>query len=105
MDDAYKARCRACKLGTKQSEETRRKRSEKLMNHPVSNDVRKRIAEARKKPISVFDTQTKAEKTYDCIQAFATECGVTQSALCRVIKTGKVYRGRYIIKQVNPEGV
>ena len=67
MDDAYKARCRSYKLGTKQSEETKRKRSEKLMNHPVSDDARKRIAEARKKPISVFDTQTKTEKVYDCI--------------------------------------
>ena len=105
MDDAYKARCRACKLGTKQSEETRRKRSEKLMNHPVSNDVRKRIAESRKKPISVIDIQTNTEKIYDCIQSFAAECGVTQSALSRVVKSGKTYRGRYIIKQVNPEGV
>ena len=105
MDDAYKARCRACKLGTKQSEEAKRKRSDKLMNHPVSDDARRRIAEARKKPISVFDTQTKTEKRYDCIQAFAAECGVTQSALCRVIKSGKTYKGRYIIKQVDPEGV
>ena len=105
MDDAYKARCRACKLGTKQSEETRCKRSEKLMNHPVSNDVRKRIAESRKKSISVIDIQTNTEKIYDCIQSFAAECGVTQSALSRVVKSGKTYRGRYIIKQVNPEGV
>ena len=105
MDDAYKARCRSYKIGTKQSESTKRKRSEKLMNHPVSDDVRKRISEARKKPISVFDTHDNTVKFYDCIQAFASECGVTQSALCRVVKSGKPYRGRYIIKHANPEGV
>ena len=75
------------------------------MNHPVSDDVRKRISEARKKPISVFDTHDNTVKFYDCIQAFAAECGVTQSALCRVVKSGKLYRGRYIIKHANPEGV
>ena len=105
MDEVYRARCRSYKIGTKQSESTKRKRSEKLMNHPVSDNVRKRIAEARKKPISVFDTISNVEKRYDSIQAFAFECGVTQSALCRVIKSGKLYRGRYIIKQANPEDV
>ena len=103
MDDEYKARCRSYKIGTKQSEITKRKRSKKLMNHPVSEDTRKRIAEARKKPISVFDTQTNTEKVYDSIQAFAIECNVTPSALCRVVKSGKLYRGRYIIKHANPE--
>lgn len=104
MDEAYKERCRVCKIGTKQSEATKRKRSEKLMNHPVSDDARNRIAESRKKPIAVFDIKTNAETIYDSIQTFASECGVTQSALTRVVKSGKPYRKRYIIKQANPEG-
>lgn len=105
MDEAYRDRCRSYKIGTKQSESTKRKRSEKLMNHPVSDDARNRISEARKKTISVFDSLTNTERVYDCIQTFSDECGVTQSALTRVIKSGKVYRKRYTIKQVNPEGV
>lgn len=105
MDKAYRERCRSYHLGKKQSEETRRKRSEKLMNHPVSEDVRQRIAQARKKPIEVFDIQNNTTVVYESIQKFAIECGITQSALCRVINSGKLYRKRYIIKHANPEGV
>lgn len=105
MDEAYRERCRGYHLGKKQSEETKRRRAEKLMNHPVPDDVRKRIAQARKKPIEVLNIKTNTTTTYDSVQAFAAKCGVTQSALCRVVKSGKLYRHQYIIRQVNPEDV
>ena len=104
MDDAQREKLRKAKLGTHQSEETKKKRSAALMNHPVSEDVRKRIAAARRKPITVYDIETNTNKYYDCIQDFATECGVTQSALCRVVNSDRLYRKRYIIKHANPEG-
>lgn len=96
---------RLSKLGTKQSDETKKKRSASLMNHAVSDSARRRIAEARKKPIVVFDIERGTEKKYCQILDFATECGVTQSAISRVLKSGKPYRKRYIVKQANPEDV
>ena len=104
MDEAYRARCRSYKLGTKQSDSTKKIRSEKLMNHPVSDDARARIAKARSKPIIVLNVESGIETKYDRISEFAHECGVTQSALCRVIKSGKLYRGKFIIRHANPEG-
>lgn len=103
MDESYRERCRKAKLGTHQSEETKRKRSAALMNHPVSEDARNRIAAARKKPIVVIDTETSTNTYYNSIQDFAEECGVTQSALSPVLKSGRLYRKRYIIKHANPE--
>lgn len=105
MDEAYRQRCRDAKLGTHQSAETKRKRSAALMNHPVSEDVRNRIAAARKKPIIVHDIIDDTSTCYESIQDFASECGVTSSAITRVLKSGKPYRKRYIIKHANPEGV
>ena len=104
MDDAQRDKLRKAKLGTHQSEETKKKRSFSLMNHPVSEDVRKRIAAARKKPIIVHDIENNTNTYYDSIQDFATECGVTISALSPVIKSGRLYRKRYIVKHANPEG-
>lgn len=105
MDDAQREKLRKAKLGTHQSEETIRKRSAALMNHPVSEDVKKRIAAARRKPIIVHDVENNTNTYYDSIQDFAEECGVTQSALSRVVKSGTLYRKRYIIKHADPEGV
>lgn len=104
MDDAQREKLRRARLGTHQSEETKRKRSAALMNHPVSEDVRKRIAAARKKPIIVHDVENNTNTYYGSIQDFADECGVTQSALCRVLKSGQLYRKRYILRHANPEG-
>lgn len=105
MSDAYRERCRERALGIKQSALTKAKRSLKLKNHTVSNDARRRIAQARKKAIAVTQCDTGTTTYYDSISDFAKECGVSQSAICRPLRTGKVYRGKYIIKQVNPEGV
>jgi hypothetical protein len=105
MDEAYRERCRKAKLGTSQSEETKRKRSAALMNHPVSEDVRKRIAAARRKPIIVHDIIDGTYTKYQSIQDFAAVCGVTQSAITRVLNSEKPYRKRYIIKHADPEGV
>ena len=104
MDDAQREKLRKARLGTRQSEETKRKRSAALMNHPVSEDVRKRIAAARRKPIIVHDVENNTDTHYESIQDFADECGVTQSALCRVLKSGQLYRKRYILRHANPEG-
>ena len=105
MSDAYREQCRGRALGIKQSASTKAKRSLKLKNHTVSNDARRRIAQARQKAIAVTQCDTGMTTYYDSISDFAKECGVSQSAICRPLRTGKVYRGKYIIKQVNPEGV
>lgn len=105
MNDAYKEQCRKRALGTKQSVETITKRAQKLKNHPVSDNARQRIAEARKKAIIVTRCDTNESTYYDSISDFAAECGVTSSAICRPLHTGKIYRGKYIIKQADPEGV
>ena len=103
MDAAYRARCRSYKLGTKQSEETKRRRSESLMHHEVTESTRNKIRQARMKPVIVTDTISNTIKRYDSIGEFADECGVTLAAVSRPAKSGKLYRKRYLIKHVNPE--
>ena len=75
MDEAYRDRCRAHKIGTKQSEETKRKRSAALMNHEVSEEAREKIRNARMKPVIVEDIVSNTSKIYSSLGAFADECG------------------------------
>lgn len=105
MNEDYRKRCRERALGSKQSAETRAKRALKLKNHTVSDDARRRIAEARKKSIIVTQCDTGEATYYDSISDFAAECGVTPSAIHRPLHSGKIYRRKYIIRQANPEGV
>lgn len=105
MNEEFRSKCKARQIGKKQSIETRQKRSDALMNHSVSKEVRQRIAEARKTPIEVTDVLQQEKRIYSCISDFAAECNVCQSAITRVLKSGKIYRKRYIIKHADPESV
>lgn len=103
MNAEYKEKCRNRMLGTKQSEETRKKRSESLKNHNVNIETRQKIAKARMKSILVIDTTNKTETIYENISELAKELNICQSSLCRPLKSGKLYRNKYIIKYINTE--
>lgn len=103
MNDEFRQKCRERTLGTTQSDETKHKRSQALMNHTVSESARNRIAKARMKVISVKNLETGELKIYENIQSLAKELGVTQSALCRPLRTGKTYRNKYILNYANTE--
>lgn len=103
MSDEYKQKCRERVLGTKQSEETKRKRSNSLKNHIVTKEAREKIGLSKMKPIILINLETKEEKTYNQISNLAKELNVCQSSLCRPLKSGKVYKNKYIIKYANTE--
>lgn len=103
MSIEYKEKCRKRTLGTKQSEETRKKRSNSLKNHIVTKEAREKIGLSKMKPIILVNLETKEEKTYNQISNLAKELNVCQSSLCRPLKSGKVYKNKYIIKYANTE--
>ena len=103
MSIEYKEKCRKRTLGTKQSEETRKKRSDSLKNHIVTKEAREKIGLSKMKPIILVNLETKEEKTYNQISNLAKELNVCQSSLCRPLKSGKIYKNKYIIKYVNTE--
>lgn len=103
MSIEYKEKCRKRTLGTKQSEETRKKRSNSLKNHIVTKEAREKIGLSKMKPIILVNIETKEEKTYNQISNLAKELNVCQSSLCRPLKTGKIYKNKYIIKYANTE--
>lgn len=103
MSIEYKEKCRKRTLGTKQSEETKKKRSNSLKNHIVTKEARKKIGLSKMKPIILINLETKEEKTYNQISNLAKELNVCQSSLCRPLKSGKVYKNKYIIKYANTE--
>lgn len=103
MSAEYKEKCRKRTLGTKQSEETKKKRSNSLKNHIVTKEARKKIGLSKMKPIILINLETKEEKTYNQISNLAKELNVCQSSLCRPLKSGKVYKNKYIIKYANTE--
>ena len=103
MSDEYKQKCRERVLGTKQSEETRRKRSNSLKNHIVTKETREKIGLSKMKPITLINLETKEEIVYEKISSLAKELNVCQSSLCRPLKSGKVYKNKYIIKYANTE--
>ena len=103
MSIEYREKCRKRTLGTKQSEETRKKRSNSLKNHIVTKEARKKIGLSKMKPIILINLETKEEKTYNQISNLAKELNVCQSSLCRPLKSGKVYKNKYIIKYANTE--
>ena len=103
MSAEYKEKCRKRTLGTKQSEETKKKRSNSLKNHIVTKEARKKIGLSKMKPIILINLETKEEKTYNQISNLAKELNVCQSSLCRPLKSGKIYKNKYIIKYVNTE--
>ena len=103
MSAEYKEKCRKRTLGTKQSEETRKKRSDSLKNHIVTKEAREKIGLSKMKPIILVNLETKEEKTYNQISNLAKELNVCQSSLCRPLKTGKIYKNKYIIKYANTE--
>lgn len=103
MSDEFREKCRKRVLGTKQSEETKKKRSNSLKNHIVTKEARKKIGLSKMKPIILINLETKEEKTYNQISNLAKELNVCQSSLCRPLKSGKVYKNKYIIKYANTE--
>lgn len=103
MSVEYKEKCRKRTLGTKQSEETKKKRSQSLKNHIVTKEARKKIGLSKMKPIILINLETKEEKTYNQISNLAKELNICQSSLCRPLKSGKVYKNKYIIKYANTE--
>ena len=103
MSDEYKQKCRERVLGTKQSEETRRKRSNSLKNHIVTKEAREKIGLSKMKPIILINLDTKEEIVYKKISNLAKELNICQSSLCRPLKSGKIYKNKYIIKYANTE--
>lgn len=103
MSDEFREKCRKRVLGTKQSERTRKKRSDSLKNHIVTKEARKKIGLSKMKPIILINLETKEEKTYNQISNLAKELNICQSSLCRPLKSGKVYKNKYIIKYANTE--
>ena len=103
MSVEYKEKCRKRTLGTKQSEETKKKRSQSLKNHIVTKEAREKIGLSKMKPIILVNIETKEEKTYNQISNLAKELNVCQSSLCRPLKSGKIYKNKYIIKYANTE--
>lgn len=103
MSDEFREKCRKRVLGTKQSEGTRKKRSDSLKNHIVTKEARKKIGLSKMKPIILINLETKEEKTYNQISNLAKELNICQSSLCRPLKSGKVYKNKYIIKYANTE--
>lgn len=103
MSVEYKEKCRKRTLGTKQSEETKKKRSQSLKNHIVTKEAREKIGLSKMKPIILVNLETKEEKVYNQISNLAKELNVCQSSLCRPLKGGKIYKNKYIIKYVNTE--
>lgn len=103
MSIEYKEKCRKRTLGTKQSEETRKKRSDSLKNHIVTKEAREKIGLSKMKPIILVNIETKEEKVYNQISNLAKELNVCQSSLCRPLKSGKIYKNKYIIKYANTE--
>ena len=103
MSDEYKEKCRKRTLGTKQSEETRKKRSDSLKNHIVTKEAREKIGLSKMKPIILINLDTKEEIVYKKISNLAKELNICQSSLCRPLKSGKIYKNKYIIKYANTE--
>lgn len=103
MSDEYKEKCRKRILGTKQSEETRKKRSDSLKNHIVTKEAREKIGLSKMKPIILINLDTKEEIVYKKISNLAKELNICQSSLCRPLKSGKIYKNKYIIKYANTE--
>ena len=103
MSDEYKQKCRERVLGTKQSEETRKKRSNSLKNHIVTKEAREKIGLSKMKPIILINLDTKEEIVYKKISNLAKELNICQSSLCRPLKSGKIYKNKYIIKYANTE--
>lgn len=103
MNKEFKEKLRNINLGKKQSEETKIKRSNSLKNHLVSENTRNKISEARKKQISIYNIKTKEFKIYNSISELAIILNISQSSLCRPLKTSNIYKNKYIVKYVNTE--
>lgn len=108
MSDEFRENCRQRNLGTKQSEETKRKRSEALKGHSVSENVISTLVENRRKPVYKINPNTnEIEKEYFSAKSVADEYNVSPATITVKCKSQKVWNG-YIftyVKQGNPEGV
>lgn len=97
MSDEYRENCRKRMLGTKQSEETKRKRSESLKGHEVSQKVIDALIKNKSKKCAKIDPKTmQVVKVYNSLSEVSKELNVSPATITiKCNKFPKEYKGYY----------
>lgn len=97
MSNEYKEACRKRMLGTKQSEETKKKRSASLKGHSVSEKTIKSLVKRRSKKCLKIDIENMSiVQEYGSLAEVARELNVSPSIITIICnKYPKEYKGYY----------
>lgn len=100
MSDDFREKCRKSHLGKKQSEETKRKRSEKLKGHKVSQKVRDKNKQLfSQKVLAIEEKTNKVIKEYNSSADIAREKNVCPATVCLWLKERKIKNGIFYVKK------
>lgn len=76
---------RLCNLGKKQSDETKKKRADKLRGRKRPKGIMQRLSELNKKPIVCIVNKTGETITFNSQKEAAETLGISQNAICNNI--------------------